>query len=475
VPAAGGVVVGLDAGTTSAKFVAVDEGGAIVATASSDPIATSTASPGSSVQEPAEIWHALATACRRGADLLPDAAEVKGLSIAAQSGTVIPIVGGRGTEAITWMDSRSQPLVESWDDTTRRTIRRHSGWQPSPGLGLSTIAWLRAHDGSADAVQRWASVDDHLVHRLTGTWVTNPSNAAGMQLMDAASRRWSAELCDIADIDPTTLSTIHPSGAQAGPITAAAASATGLPVSTPVIVGGHDQACAALSLDVITPGSAFLSMGTAWVLTIVTDRPEIELVPEAYNLSPHVVPRCWSISQNLGGYGAALTSVMGTGEDTVDLEDALSADPQPVDHVFFLPAIHAPDRAEWGRFTGDDLPDTADQVRAVMEACAFEVRRAVEEAASITTLHELTVVGGGTRSPHLTQRIADVTGLTLRVRPDASWPALGAARLAATANGWPTTTARDQPSAMVHPQPGADGPADRRYGEYLRLTAERIT
>ena len=159
------VVVGVDAGTTSTKVVAIDPSGTLVATASSDPIPTDTPSPGASVQSAAAIWDAFNSACRRGAAALASSTSIRALAVAAQSGSVIPIVGsstGDGAdEVLTWMDGRSTALVEAWGATTVEAIRARSGWMPSPGLGLSTISWLRAT--AAIECDRWASVDDYLM------------------------------------------------------------------------------------------------------------------------------------------------------------------------------------------------------------------------------------------------------------------------------------------------------------------------
>ncbi len=46
------------------------------------------------------------------------------------------------------------------------------------------------------------------------------------------------------------------------------------------------------------------------------------------------------------------------------------------------------------------------------------------------------MVGGGTRFGELVEVIADIIGRPVVARPEAPWPALGAARLAAAALGW---------------------------------------
>ena len=390
------VVLGLDAGTTSAKALAVDRAGRILATANSDPIATRSTPGGGREQDPDEIWRALATASRRAVEILGPASRVAALAVAAQSGSVIPVPAGNPAErAITWMDTRSRAVVEGWPPEVADRIRALSGWTPAPGAGLATIAWLLA-DGSGPhakgdpvPVYRWASVDDYLVYRLTGRWATNPSNASGMQLMEVSTCTWSPELCRVAGIDPGDLSPIRASGTTAGPLTGEAAAALGVEPGTPVVVGGHDQACAALGLGAVEPGDVFLSAGTAWVLTLVTDQADVAALPPALNLSPHVAAGRWTASTNLGGLGALI-------------------------------AQSPPDRTA-----------------AVFETCARKVREALEGAGEMATGgRAMVVVGGGTRFGELIEMIAGAADRPVVVRPDASWPAVGAARLAAAALGW---------------------------------------
>lgn len=404
-------VLGLDAGTTSAKALAVDRAGRILATASSDPIATRSTPEGGREQDPDEIWQAVAAASRSAAGALEPGVRVAALAVAAQSGSVIPVPpAGRATRAITWMDTRSRAVVEGWPCDVAERIRTVSGWAPAPGAGLSTIAWLQAAGpepfggASPGPVHRWASVDDYLMSCLTGQWATNPSNASGMQLMAVSAGAWSPELCRVAGIDPSDLSPIRASGTAVGPLTAEAAAALGLDAGTPVVMGGHDQACAALGLGSVEPGDVFLSAGTAWVLTLVTDQADVAALPPSLNLGPHVVAGRWTASTNLGGLGALI-------------------------------AQSAPDRAA-----------------AVFETCARKVGEALEAAGELAAgSAAMVVVGGGTRFGELIEMIAGAADRPVVARPDASWPAVGAARLAAAALAWaPPEAERAGAASLVH-------------------------
>ncbi|MBT3246992.1 MAG: FGGY-family carbohydrate kinase [Actinobacteria bacterium] len=381
-------VLGLDVGTTTVKAVLVDRAGSVVASGASEQIATRSPEPGAAEQGLDEIWDAISTAVAEavsGSDVT-----VAAIAMATQSGSVCPIGSDDSpySPVVTWMDTRSAEVVRSWGDAEREQIRSVSGWHAGPGQGLATIAWLQ-HDWPDlfGAATRFASIDDAVGHRLTGNWVTNPSNASGMQLMDVATSGWSDDLLSMAGVDPGQLSPIVVTGEQLGSLTADAGNRFGLNPGLPVFVGGHDQTCAALALGVTEPGVIMLSVGTAWVLTTVATTGDVAGLPADMNLGPHALTGRWLASTNLGGLGVGLA----------DDEDAL-----PI---------------------------------AVESACA-----AIRSVAALGDPTEIKVVGGGTRDDRLVALLCGGTGLPVEAFSDLSWPGLGATRIAANAIGWPKST-----------------------------------
>jgi len=460
------VVLGLDAGTGSAKAAIIDDAGELIAEAASDPIETTAPEPGAAEQDADQLWDALGQAGRRATGAASKDHRIVGVAMAAQSGSVVPIgPSGEPARVITWMDARSRDLVASWSRDAKAQIRAISGWSPAAGQGLSTIAWLRSSDPRG--TERWASVDDYLAHRLSALWVTNPSNAAGMQLLDVDRLTWSPDLRAIVGVDTAQLAEVRSSGSLVGPLTDDAATALGLPHGVPLMVGGHDQACAALALGVVDPGQLMLSAGTAWVMTAAVDHGDVEALPDSLNLSPHVVPGRWSASQNLGGVGALLEWWRREcGADHAELEaDLAEGRLVPADPIF-VPALAESDRTAWGRFAPPS-PGAARAVltRAVVEAAAFEVRGALEPLPGSS---DLTLLGGAAANRHLAHTLADVTGIEVRVRTAASWPARGAAMLAARGLGWPTVDPSDD-GTVVRPDVAAAAAHAERHDVYRRL------
>src|SRR5208283_1576971 len=81
-------------------------------------------------------------------------------------------------------------------------------------------------------------------------------------------------------------------GTIAGRLGASAASALGVADGTPVVVGGHDQACGALGVGVIESGRVSDSMGTYECLVAASNEPKLSEQSFAARLNSysHVVP-----------------------------------------------------------------------------------------------------------------------------------------------------------------------------------------
>ncbi len=448
-------VLGLDVGTSSVKALLFDRTGAIRGEARvAYPL--STPRPGWVEQDPETLWQALLRAIREVVARVPGL-RVQGLALAAQSGSLLLAdrTGRPLAPFITWMDGRSREVVARWRAQGREaTIRAVSGWSLHPGLGLPTLAWLgEERPELLGRARRILSVNDFLVHRLTGRFVTNPSNAAGLQLLDVAAGEWSPELCALAGVSPAQLAPVEPSGEAIGPLLPETAQATGLPADAVVVNGGHDQACTALALGITEPGRFLLACGTAWVLTGITGRPDPPGLPPTLDVSRHVLPQRWTISRSLGGLGASLAWWVDQAWQGVDpshppsrearfagLDRELAATQPGSRGLLFLPMTGGhgdPSTTRAGGFLGLGLEHSrGEMARAILESGAYELAWALEpvQAAGLP-VEALWMVGGGARSALWPAILADVTGLPIHLPQGEHWPALGAALLAGLGSG----------------------------------------
>lgn len=495
-------ILGLDVGTTSAKAVLFDLSGTELATAERA-YRLRTPQAGWAEQDPEELWQALVSVVRATFDQAgsPSRTLRVALALATQSGSLVPARsdGQPVHPIVTWLDGRSKELVKEWQAAgVEEQVKAISGWLLYPGLCLPTIAWLRRHRTDVfEAAERYLSVNDFLVHRLTGRFRTNPSNGSGMQLLDITTGQWSQELCALAGINASQLSPIQPSGVVIGEITSETSSMTGLPSGTVVVNGGHDQGCAALGLGVTAPGKVLLGCGTAWIITGVVDAPDVGAMPDGLNMHFHPAPGRWTVSQSLGGLGASLEwllnqcwqgtdphSPAGRADMFAMLDRELMDTAPGGGGLFFLPLAggHAsPVGEQRGSFLGLRLDHTrASMARSVMEGAAFELRWAlVEIRRAGMPVERLWMTGGAARSSLWPEIVADVTGLPLSLPLYGNWPAIGAAILAGVGIGAFDTHEAAQArfrekSRPIEPNGARKRNYDEQFASYRQLVARSL-
>jgi xylulokinase len=491
-------ILGLDIGTTSTKAVLYDLAGTELA-AAERPYPFQTPQTGWVEQDPEQLWAALVETVRAALAGAEKRVRPVAMALAAQSGSLIPARqdGLPVYPVITWLDGRTEELVKRWKEAgVEAQVRQVSGWLLHPGLCLPAIAWLRQHKPEIfAAAERFLSVNDFLVYRLTGRFCTNPSNGGGMQLADVATATWSRALCDLAGIQPDRLSPIRPAGTVIGSITAEASRLAGLPSETAVVNGGHDQGCTALAMGVTSPGKVLLAGGTSWVVTTVVTEPAVEIIPEGMDMNFHPAPGRWTVSQSLGGLGASLEWWLNQGWQGPDrqspaervvlyaaLDRELRQSSASRDGLFFLPLAgghQEPAGVQRGGFVGLRLGHSrGDMARAILEGAAFELRWALERMQQAgLAVERLWLVGGAARSPVWPKIVADVTGLPIYLPQYGQWPALGAAILA----GWGTGLYESLEAGQARFQKAAElvEPDRHRYddsfGRYQRLVELQAT
>jgi len=490
------LLIGVEVGTSAVKAVLYDLAG-VEHFSTRCAYSLLTPQPGWAEQNADELWTALLTVLRETATAATAHGRVAALALAAQAGSVVPVdvAGAPLAPLITWLDNRAAGIVAEWTrDGAAERIRRISGWHPHPGLPLATLAWLtRRQPDIAQATARIVDVHAFLLQRLIGQPITDCSEAAEMLLLDRATATWSEDLCALAGIQPRQLPALLAAGAVAGELLPDVAAATALPAETLIVIGGHDQCCAALGMGVTAPGQLMLASGTAWVLTALTPDLPVAQVPASMELNFHIAPGLHTVSQLLGGFGAVLAWWLALlwpeAEDRyAALEAALTASPPGARDLLFLPiGGSAQIGSGRGGFLGLRLDHTRhDMVRALCEGIAFEVRWALDtlHASNLPTAR-LSMVGGATQSHRWLQMIADVTNVPVHVAPHANWTARGAAilagvgagllagDLAAAAQCWQCSLTELMPDPQQQPRYAA------AYADYrrmcMRLTDEEYT
>ena len=286
-------LLAIDIGTSRAKGIAFNASGSILAQQES---AYSPEFPQPSFAElrAETFWSAFRDLCRAISDGLTQD-PVEALCICSHGETFV-CVDGKGNAlgpAILNLDGRAA-LESDWCAETfgAKELFGITGLVAHPMYPLPKLIWLRKHAPELFGAARFLPVVSYLLQRLGLPSVVDYSLASRFLAFDILRRCWSDDILALAGISVRQLPEAVAAGTEVGKLSAEAARELGLGEGIPIVVGGHDQACAALGVGAIEEGKVSDSAGTYECLTVVTRQPQLGEAALAVNLNSycHVAP-----------------------------------------------------------------------------------------------------------------------------------------------------------------------------------------
>jgi xylulokinase len=425
-------VVGIDVGTTGVKALALSEEGEVIAGAEEEyPLATPR--PGWAEQDPEDWWTAAQSALGR-----LGLGEIAGIGLSGQMHGLVALDRSLRVvrPAILWNDQRTGPECEEIEERVgRRRLIELTGNRALTGFTAPKLLWLRNHEPeNFNQVAHVLLPKDYVRLRLTGQHAIDVADASGTLLFDVAHRRWSDEVVNALDLDPTWLPPTLESPEVSGRTSD----------GTPVAAGAGDQAAGALGVGVDRPGTLSVVLGTSGV--VFATQSEFSPDEEArLHVFCHAVPGRWhvmGVMLSAAGSLRWLRDALGgvAGYDAL-LADAARWGPG-AEGSTFLPYLagertpHADPDAR-GAFTGLSLRhDRGALVRAVLEGVAYGLRDSLELMHGVgVDPQRARVSGGGARSSLWLEIVASVLGIPLELTAVEEGAAYGAALLGGVAGG----------------------------------------
>lgn len=426
-------LLGLDIGTTGTKAIVIDQTGTVLAEHSA-PYEMAIPRPGWAEQDPVD-WVKAVGRCLEATGRDYDAIGLTGqmhgsVFLDADAKVIRP--------ALLWCDQRT--TAECAEIDAAFPVRQTTCNPPMTGFQLPKLLWLRKSE--PESFKRVESVllpKDFVRFVLSGSRVSEPSDASGTGCFDVPGRRWSEELLSAVGISAMLL----PEVAESAVASSSTNGTMGLHPGIPIAGGAGDQAAAAISTGAIEPGVTSLCLGTSGVVysTIPSPRPDPN---ETLNVFCDALGGWHSMGVMLncgGSVSWARNLLFGDGGFSA-FDEAAAAVPAGCDGLRFLPFIsgercplNSPEAR--GEFTGiSAVHGSGHFTRAVLEGTAFALAAALEQMGQFGARpEEIRVTGGGARSRIWLEILASVFKVPLRVVSGESGPAMGAAMLAGLANG----------------------------------------
>ena len=429
--------LGIDIGTSSVKTVLFGRDQKLIGQASR-PLEVTRPQPGWSEQDP-EAWWAAVEATIDALAAEHGLAGLRGIGLSGQMhGAVCLDHDDRVMRpAILWNDGRASAecaeIEAAFPDS-----RRVAGNIAMPGFTAPKLQWIRHHEPHVfEHICTVLLPKDYVRFRLTGLHVSEMSDASGTLWLDVARRDWSDDLLAATGLTRAQMPRLVEGSAASGELRAELCQRWGVAGTVVVAGGAGDNAAAACGVGVVTPGSAFVSIGTSGVL-FVSNAAFSPNTDGAVHAFCHAIPETW---HQMGVILSASDSLEWlsriAGRPAADLAGMVGAVAAP-SKVTFLPYLSGErtphnDAKARGAFVGLSQSDgLADLVQAVMEGVAYAFADCqMALAAAGTDFESALAVGGGARSETWLGIVASVLDRPLALAADSDvGAALGAARLA---------------------------------------------
>jgi rhamnulokinase len=292
-------------------------------------------------------------------------------------------------------------------------------------LPFNTIYQLAAARGTQalNAASSMLLIPDLIGFWLSGTRVSEITNASTTALLDVDRRTWDSELIDAIGLPARICTSLGAPGDVVGPLRDAVRAETGLSAGTELIlVGSHDTASAVVGVPAVEGDFAYVACGTWGLVGVELEAPVLSEASRLGNFTNEGgvdgrirylrnVMGLWLLQESLRAWELERSP-----EDLPSLLVAAAELPAggPVidpDDPSFLPPDDMPSRiAAACRRLDQPIPATRPAlVRCILDSLAGAFGRAVHDAARLSgrAVDVVHLVGGGARNELLCQLTAD--------------------------------------------------------------------
>lgn len=449
--------MGLDVGTTGIKASVLDKDGKIYAHAYRP---NNLIIPGKNMAElnGEDVWKNVKKVLREAAGKAGADIQAMAVSTFGEAFVLLDKYGNILCNSMLFLDCRG--AAEMHDISMKLTAEElfaETGMTLNPMFTLNKLLWIKKNmPGIYEQAAYIMNYEDFIIYRLTGQRKVSHSNASRTMFYHYRTQDWSQKVLDSFCIDRTKLSVPAEAGTVAGVLRSSLAAELSLNRELYVVLGGHDQACAALGAGADNTGDCFDGMGTNECIAVLLDVDNLTkdsrhiMLKHNYAIEPSAIKdRYMTLAYNPGAasvlnwYTGALEkerSLNNNNDDFYKLIESECSD--HISELFVLPYFSGSgtpycDADAAGAILGLSLnTKKCDILKAIYESMCFEIELNVNilQKAGIN-LQGYSCTGGLSNSDLLLQIKADISGKPVYRCGTSNAGISGLARLCANAMG----------------------------------------
>jgi gluconokinase len=445
------VVIAVDIGTTGTKVLAVNAQGHILASHNIG-YELHTPKPGYAEQNPIEILHAVIQGVKVVVEkALLNHEDVLCVSFSSAMHSLIAVDRHLQplTACITWADQRGTSFADQLkQDGAGLAIYHATGTPIHPMSPLIKLMWMREHESELlHTTYQFLGIKEFILARFFGQCVIDYSLASTTGLFNIRNLEWDKDALELAGVRAEQLPRPVPTTFQLRGLGSSYATAMGLSMETPFVVGASDGVLANLGAGALEPGVTAVTIGTSGAVRAAVNYPMTDPAGRLF---------CYALTENLWIVGGAINNggitlrwardqlfaaeaeaARKLGEEPYEqLIELAQTAPPGAGGLLFLPLLTGERAPYWnanarGVFFGLSLQhERRHLLRAAMEGVMLQIRtvaQLLEPACG--KAREVRASGGFARSAFWRQMLSDVLGTPVRVPQSFESSGIGAAWL----------------------------------------------
>ena len=287
-------LLSIDIGSSSCKAVAFASEGRILADLSRS-YTPDVPRPSWAEMSPDIFWNSFCELTREIAQRVSvDPVEVVGISSHGETFVAVDDHREAVRPAILNIDNRAVAQADWFKSNfDPKRIFEITGLAIHPMYPIPKILWLRENEPEIfRSTRKFLAVPSYLLLRLGLEVCVDYTQASRFLAFDVLRKCWSDEILGACGLSSDCLAGPVPTGTVAGHVSPSMARNLGLRDGVAVVIGGHDQPCAALGVGVVGAGRVSASLGTYECLLASSDAPSVNDAAYAASLNTycHVVP-----------------------------------------------------------------------------------------------------------------------------------------------------------------------------------------
>lgn len=389
-------------------------------------------------QDPEDWWKAV---CVTTKELIEksgvDRSRIACVTFSGQMMGCLPVdrEGNPLRKTIIWADQRGVEQAAFMERALgMEAVYKITGHRISASYSAAKLLWVKDNEPEVYRnTHKILHAKDYILFKLTGRFITDYSDASGMNLFDIGQKAWSKDILQATGISEDILPEPRPSTDIAGKVTGEAARATGLLEGTPVVIGGGDGCCAAVGAGVVEEGKTYNVIGSSSWIALATKKPVFDEKMRTFNwvhLDPDLYSPCgtmqtagYSLSwlkNNLCGLEVREAKEKNTSAYKL-IDDKVLASPPGANHLLFMPYLLGERSPRWnpdarGAFLGLKMTSThEDMYRAVLEGVGFNLKVILDIFNEAVPVNEVIMIGGGAKGNVWLQILADIWQKPLQI------------------------------------------------------------